>query len=93
MTLAFDGNQIGGSSGCNRYFSEVDEDEAIAGQIEVGVVGGTRMMCPDTVMTVEDRFLEQLGAVSSYTFIGGKLALSWQDGDGSGVMMFAPREP
>lgn len=42
------------------------------------------MMCPDEEMAVEDRYLRQLGSVSGFGFLNGRLMLSYPDG----VMLF-----
>jgi heat shock protein HslJ len=50
------------------------------------------MACPEEIMALEDHYLAQLGEVSSFGFLAGKLGLSWNTDDGSGVMLFRPRE-
>lgn len=93
VTMILEEGRMSGSSGCNRYFCDVEEKGDIAGEISFGAVGGTRMMCSDEVMAVEDRFLRQLAGVTSYSFLAGKLVLNWQTGDDYGTMIFTPREP
>jgi len=80
VTLNFDGERLTGRSGCNRYFAGVTEGE-IPGDLTIGMVGGTRMACPEEDMALETRYLESLGNVIKYGFLNGKLALmSQQDG-------------
>jgi hypothetical protein len=43
-------------------------------------------------MALEDHYLAQLGEVSGFGFLAGKLGLSWSTDDSSGVMLFQPRE-
>jgi len=93
VTLLFEEERISGNAGCNGFTGGIEESGDTPGMISIGPVGATRMMCPEEIMSVEDRFLGQLGAVSRYSFLAGKLVLSWQDGDSGGVMLFTPREP
>jgi hypothetical protein len=39
-------------------------------------------------MELEDRFLAELAKVRGYTFLAGQLALTWQDGDRYGKLLF-----
>jgi heat shock protein HslJ len=91
VTLLFTEGRFTGHSGCNRYFASVKEEHG-AGQITVGPVGGTRMACPEPVMAVETRFLEQLGRVKRVGFLDTRLTLSnEQDGTWT-TMIFEKRE-
>ena len=49
--------QVGGLAGCNRYFGPVVLD---GGTIGFGNLAATRMLCPDTLMVQEQRFLKAL---------------------------------
>jgi heat shock protein HslJ len=93
VTLTYDAGRIGGSSGCNSYFADVEEGGDLPGGISIGPTGSTRMMCPEAIMALEDRFLKQLGGVNRYGFLAGKLVLGWQEGEHSGSMIFTAREP
>ena len=55
--------QVYGNSGCNRLMGSFDVN-AKPGQIDLGALGSTRMMCPD--MTVEKNVLAALGQVKKY---------------------------
>lgn len=88
ITLAFDGERISGSSGCNRYFASVKETGELPGDLEISKIGGTRMACPEKIMALEKRYLEALGHVTRYSFMAGKLALTWQKGDAMGTLLF-----
>jgi heat shock protein HslJ len=93
VTLAYEKGRFTGTSGCNRYFAGA-EGGAIPGAVKVGPLGGTRMACPEPIASVEGRFLEQLGAVRTFGFIAGRLALSYATADGSaGAMLFDPSAP
>ena len=91
ITLVYEEGRLAGTSGCNRYFASVESGE-MAGDLVLGQAGGTRMACPEEIMALEDHYLEQLGEVTSFGFLAGKLGLSWNTDDGSGVMLFRSRE-
>jgi len=93
VTLVFEEDRVAGNAGCNGYFGGLEEGGDMPSSISIGQVGATRMMCSEEIMAVEDRFLKQLTAVTSYSYLAGRLALSWQDDPAGGVMLFAPREP
>jgi heat shock protein HslJ len=93
ITLVFDGERISGSSACNRYFAGVKETGELPGDLHISEIGGTRMACPEEVMTLENRYLEALGSVTRYSFMAGKLALSWRKNGASGTLLFIPRQP
>jgi heat shock protein HslJ len=93
ITLVFDGDRISGSSACNRYFAGVKETGELPGDLHISEIGGTRMACPEEVMTLENRYLEALGSVTRYSFMAGKLALSWRKNGASGTLLFIPRQP
>jgi heat shock protein HslJ len=93
VTLLFEEDKISGNAGCNGYFGGFEEAGDLPSGLAFGPLGATRKMCPEEMMTVEDRFLKQLGSVTSYSYLAGKLALSWQSEDGAGVMLFVPRIP
>ena len=59
--------QVYGNSGCNRLMGSFDVN-AKHGQIDLGALGSTRMMCPD--MTVEKNVLAALGQVKKYKQLG-----------------------
>ena len=91
VTLKLDGSRLVGNAGCNNYFAAVTSGGA-PGDIKVGAVGSTRKMCPEAAMTVEQRFLQQLGGATRLQFVGGQLALSYAKPDKTaGVMLFDRR--
>lgn len=87
VTLSHDGERLAGSSGCNRYFAAARSGE-IPGEIALGPVVATRKACPEPEMAVETRFLALLESVTRFSFLAGRLALSYQKGDTVGVMLF-----
>lgn len=91
VTMVYEEGRLAGSSGCNRYTAGVEAGETPA-DLVLGPAAGTRMACPEEQMAVENHFLEQFGAVSGFGFLAGKLGLTWNTDDGSGVMLFRPRE-
>lgn len=90
MTIATDGS-VAGSSGCNRFNGKLEDGDEL-GSISAGPFMSTMMACPPEVMELEQLFLQRLGSASGFSFWLGHLALSWQDGNGGGTLMFAPRE-
>jgi heat shock protein HslJ len=84
--LHFAGETLRGFAGCNRFTAPVKESKP--GEIDVGAAAAERKACPPPQMDLEQKFLAQLDAVSSYTFLAGQLALNWQDGDRSGLLVF-----
>ena len=72
-----DKNAVGGSSGCNLYFGEL---EFKAGSVVTGSqFGGTEMAC-DKGMDVEAAYLAALGRVDQYTFSEFELTLKADGG-------------
>lgn len=92
VTLVLDEDKIVGDAGCNSYFAAVVEDVDMPADLSIEGIGATGKMCPEEIMAIEDRYLKQLASVSSYGYLAGKLALSWQTDDSGGVMLFIPRE-
>jgi heat shock protein HslJ len=92
VTLVFEEGKIAGKAGCNGYFGGIEEGGDMPSGLSIGQIGATRMMCSEEIMKVENRFLGQLAAATSYSYIAGRLAVSWQSDDAAGVMIFAPRE-
>ena len=84
--ILFESDKVRGFSGCNRFTAPVKETKP--GEIDIGPAAGTRMACPQPQMDLEQAFLAQLEAVNRYGYLGGQLALSWQDGDRTGLLVF-----
>lgn len=87
ITLTVEDGQITGSSGCNRYFAGIEESQP--GSVTVSAIGSTRMACPEEVMEIESRYLEALDGVTKYSFLAGRLALSYQSGETFHTLLFA----
>ena len=72
-----DRNAVGGSSGCNLYFGELEFKAG--GVVTGGQFGGTEMAC-DKGMDVEAAYLAALGRVDQYTFSEFQLTLTADSG-------------
>jgi heat shock protein HslJ len=97
ITLQVEGERIAGTAGCNRYSGALREGDA-PGDVTLegppaGVLAVTRMMCPPALMQSEQRYLQALQGLVQYSFLAGKLALTWRDGEGMGTLLFAPAQP
>lgn len=84
--IHFERDSIRGFAGCNRFTASIKE--TAPGVIEVGPAAATRMACPGPEMDLEQKFLAQLGKAKGYTFLAGRLALTWTDKDGAGTLVF-----
>jgi len=82
----FERDAVRGFAGCNRFNATIKESKP--GEIEIGLAAGTRKACPPPAMELEDKFFGQLAKVRGYTFLAGQLALTWQDGDRFGALLF-----
>jgi heat shock protein HslJ len=72
------GLRMGGKSGCNRYTAGV----TVSGDtLSLSPIAGTRMMCPEPQMAVEDAYLKALGSVSRYEEQADRLVLFHADGE------------
>jgi len=87
VTLLIEGNRLAGQAPCNRYFAGVEAGDGV-GAINIGQAGATRMVCPDPLMSLEQRYFKLLSGVTRYSFVTGQLALSWQSADEQGTMFF-----
>lgn len=64
-TISFGSDgRLTGDTACNRYFADY---EVSGDMLEIGNAGTTKRACVPAVMDQEQRFLEVLGAVDSYT--------------------------
>ncbi len=85
IDFASDG-KISGFAGCNRYFGGWGYLEGAKDTIRVWRTGSTRMACPEPVMTLEYRYLEEITRVSTFVIEGNELRLYYSEG--RGVMEF-----
>lgn len=83
VSAEFDGSQINGTSGCNRYNASY---EASGDEISFGPIGGTKMACPEPAASTETRFLQLLEGVATFEVTGRSMSMS--DTDGTPVLQF-----
>jgi heat shock protein HslJ len=85
IDFASDG-KVSGFAGCNRYFGGWGYLEGAKDTIRIWRTGSTRMACPEPVMTMEHRFLEEITRVSTFAMEENGLRLYYNDG--RGIMQF-----
>ena len=83
--IHFETDRVRGFAGCNRFTAPVQE--TAPGQIDIGAAAAERKACPPLQMELEQKFLKQLDAVSGYGYQAGQLALTWQDGERTGMLL------
>lgn len=97
ITLQVEDERIAGTAACNRYSGALKEGDAPGDVTLVGAPAGvlavTRMMCAPPLMDSELRYLQALQGLIQYSFLAGKLALTWRDREGMGALLFAPAQP
>lgn len=86
-TLVYEDGRIVGFAGCNRYFGPVTAGRA-PGELTIGPLGTTRKTCAPQPMDVESEFLRLLAGTENFTFLGGRLALGYRDGERAGQLLF-----
>ena len=91
ITFRIDKGQIVGSAGCNSYFAAYSSDGP--GQLKVSAPGATRKACAAAIMEQETRYLKALQAVTSYSFLAGRLALTYRQDGSLRTLLLAPRMP
>lgn len=80
ITLAVGGEQISGTSGCNRYMGSIKNGDA-PGKIVIGPLAGTRMACPPPQDQAEARYTKALQHATSFVIQDGRLQIAYQDGE------------
>jgi heat shock protein HslJ len=93
VTLMFDGERIAGNSGCNQYAGGVVEGDTPGSLALSGPLVGTAMTCPPPADAIESRYVTALQTITQYSFIAGRLVLSWRSGDDMGTLVFRRRPP
>ena len=86
VTARFEGGQVSGFSGCNRYMGTftLDRDSVV-----IGPLAGTMMACPEPQMAIEKAFLGALTGTLRYAISGDGLTLT----PVSGVPLVFQAEP
>jgi len=87
ITFEVSGDRVAGHAACNRYFATATAGEA-PGDVILDAAGATKKACPEPQMAAESRFLARLAAARKYSFVAGQLALSWNEGNKTGTMLF-----
>ena len=91
ITLEYKDGKFAGSSGCNRYFTDVTAGK-VPGTITIGMIGATMMMCPPPISEAEMRFQKQLESVTGFSFDSGRMVLSYTKGESGGAMFFERKQ-
>jgi len=92
ITLLFQGTTIAGKAACNRFTGSVAEGD-MPGELSLaGPMAMTRKMCPPPLMEWEQRFAAALEGLAQYSFVAGKLVLTWQQDETRGSMFFVRAE-
>jgi heat shock protein HslJ len=86
-TLSFSEEGVAGSAGCNRYSGTAESGEQ-PGDVRIGPLVSTKMLCGDAQMSVETRYLPKLEAATRFEFFNRFLLLWHPDGDEPGPMVF-----
>ena len=84
--IHFETDRLRGFAGCNRFTAPVKE--TAPGDIDIGAAAAEKKACPPPQMELEQKFLTRLDAVNRYGYLAGQLALTWQDGDRVGTLLF-----
>ena len=85
-TFTIQGDTASGFAGCNRFSGPINE--TAPGKVSLGDLAATMMACEGTQMSIEDEYLRSLRRVTSYTFLAGRLALTWEGGGERGLLLF-----
>jgi heat shock protein HslJ len=86
ITAVFEDDRVSGSAGCNRYFAKVSARSPY--DLDIGPAGSTRMACPPPQAAAEQRYLRALTNATQYSFVLGKLAISYRLDDDHGTLIF-----
>lgn len=90
ITAVFEGDRVSGSAGCNSYFATVSAPTPY--DLTIGPAGTTRMACPAPQAAAEDRYLQALENSTQYSFVLGKLAISYRLDEVHETLMFERME-
>ena len=90
ISARFEGGQLSGTAGCNRYTGRVQAGDAPGDLSLAGPLAVTRMICPPELMEWEGRYLQALEGLRKFSFAAGRLVLAWTDGEGVNGLVFTP---
>lgn len=85
-TAVVEDGRLTGLAGCNRYVATLAPAEGNA--LAIRPVVATRTACEEPAMSAETRYLRALEHVNQFGFVLGRLALTYQDGDDLGTLLF-----
>jgi heat shock protein HslJ len=92
ITVQIEDGSIAGNAACNRYSGRVQEGD-VPGQLSLaGPLAMTRMMCPPPLMDWEQRYSAALEGLVQYSFVAGRLVLTWRKDDAVGTLVFERAE-
>ena len=74
VTLLLSADKLSGQGPCNRYFGTVTAGEAV-GELRIGQLANTQMMCPGEAMIQEKAYFDALSNVVSFSFNTTRLML------------------
>jgi len=77
ITATFADGKVSGRSACNRYFAETALDGE---RLTVGMIGGTKMLCPDDVMDWENSYRDLLADAATWKIADERLQVRAADG-------------
>lgn len=81
ITIAFTGDQISGSGGCNNYTGSFTLSDDNPFLITFGPIAATRMLCPDPAGSAETAYVNALDATTIWGYNFGDLVLSYGSGE------------
>jgi Tol biopolymer transport system component/heat shock protein HslJ len=84
-TMLFEGGQISGSGGCNRFFGGYTAAE---GQLAIADIASTMMMCEEDVAAAEQALFAIFSQVDAFAVVGQQMHLF--DADGAILLSAAP---
>lgn len=94
VTIAYVGNQISGSGGCNNYTADFSLGEDNPFVLTIGPIASTMMDCPDPISEQESAYFAALQNASQWGYVIGRLAIYHVDDQRvPGRLLFVPSEP
>lgn len=84
VTAQFENEDVSGKGGCNQYRAGIEATSPY--EFRIGPAMATRMACPAPEMDLG--YLTALEGVRQFSFLLGKLALGYQDGDAWHTLLF-----
>lgn len=88
VTVNFEAGLVHGFSGCNQFTGSYTLEGE---RLELGVLGGTMMACPDPAMSVESLFLKSFSGALNIVLAGNELTLTPENG--GDALRFVRQEP